>query len=279
MSDKSEFYFMQRRGKLKLRSFAAIDLEKVVREDVKFMTDPLLAKLFRTAQLMIEYLLFTQTKLAKNLNNLATRYSSQKESLLRKRHELAELKALVSQLEDEVSTKKQGITALESILVDNSKARREVAEAEAEVAVRKVPDGPADDVVCFYVVDGSVGLCVEFNEDKHEMIHKVLSNVRDLFSAARTDASSPAVKLVYRGVVLSADATLAEAGVREGDTVVAVIVSQPEPEPQSPPQSEPEEEERRAQERSEREREMKILLTGQEKTMRGMTEDLRRSFE
>ena len=69
MADK--FYFQARRGRLQLRKFASLDLERIVQEndidllqshleeltycnlredDIKFMTDPLLAKLFRTAQ-------------------------------------------------------------------------------------------------------------------------------------------------------------------------------------------------------------------------------------
>lgn len=93
------FFFQQRRGRLNLRSFANVDVERIVRdvdvdvlqsylenitfcnleeEDLRIMTDPQIIKLFRVAQLMIEYLLYAQEQLASNLSELAAKYSAKK---------------------------------------------------------------------------------------------------------------------------------------------------------------------------------------------------------
>lgn len=95
----STFHFQQRQGKLDLRSFAKLDLERVIRdvdvdilqmhlenltfcnlreEDLRMMTDPLLIKLFRASQLVIEYLLYAQEQLAASLNALAVKYAQKK---------------------------------------------------------------------------------------------------------------------------------------------------------------------------------------------------------
>jgi hypothetical protein len=47
-------------------------------EDLRFLTDPLVIKLFRVAQLIIEYLLYAQEQLASNLNALAAKYTIKK---------------------------------------------------------------------------------------------------------------------------------------------------------------------------------------------------------
>ena len=93
------FFFQQRRGHLNLRNVASINLDRLVREvdvdllqvhienitfcnlkeeDLRYMTDPQIIKLFRITQLIIEYLLYSQDKLVENLNNLAEKYSSKK---------------------------------------------------------------------------------------------------------------------------------------------------------------------------------------------------------
>jgi zinc finger protein DZIP1 len=105
-----KFFFQQRRGRLDIRTLSQIDLDRIVREvdidnlqihlenitfcnlkeeDLRFLTDPQVIKLFRTSQLMIEYLLYAQEELASNLQNLANKYGSKKKSLSKKRLELA----------------------------------------------------------------------------------------------------------------------------------------------------------------------------------------------
>ena len=91
----SQFYFQQRRGRLDIRSVAQIDVDRIVRDvdidllqihlenltfselkesDLRYLTDPQIIKLFRTSQLMIEYLLFVQDHLSTNLQQLANKY-------------------------------------------------------------------------------------------------------------------------------------------------------------------------------------------------------------
>jgi hypothetical protein len=47
-------------------------------EDLRFITDQHVVKLFRVAQLIIEYLLYAQEQLSSNLNSLASKYSAKK---------------------------------------------------------------------------------------------------------------------------------------------------------------------------------------------------------
>jgi hypothetical protein len=47
-------------------------------EDLRFVTDQHVIKLFRMAQLTIEYLLYAQEQLSTNLNALASKYAAKK---------------------------------------------------------------------------------------------------------------------------------------------------------------------------------------------------------
>ena len=312
MSANQKFYFQQRRGGLKLRKFANMDIERVIEEvdidllqnhleeltfcalkeeDIKFMTDPLLVKLFRTAQLMIEYLLFTQSQLAGNLGSLAGKYSAQKRALLRKRQEHTELQELVTLLESEVQTKKQGIAVLEALLLDSSKAS--LAEKEADAANAKAQQAAEQDktvaltqiqeipeVLHFYVIDGARGMCVEFSERRETLLEKVAGAAASLFMGAQGATHGVgAVKLVHRGVVLSEIKTLEECGLADGDSLVCIgssseaAVQQPQADVETALEKE---KEKRIQER---EADMQAMLMGQERALRNMTDELRGSFE
>lgn len=309
MSANQKFYFQQRRGGLKLRKFANMDIERVIEEvdidllqnhleeltfcalkeeDIKFMTDPLLVKLFRTAQLMIEYLLFTQSQLAGNLGSLAGKYSAQKRALLRKRQEHAELQELVTLLESEVQTKKQGIAVLEALLLDSSKARLMETEAEADAAKARVQQAAEQgktvaptqiqeipEVLHFYVIDGARGMCVEFNERRETSLEKVAGAAASLFMGVQgATLGVGAVKLVHRGVVLSEIKTLEECGLADGDSLVCVG-SQAAVQPHADVETALEKEKRY----QEREADMQAMLMGQERALRNMTDELRGSFE
>ena len=94
-SINSNFYFQQRRGSIDLKSLIQINVDDIIRStdintlqmhlenltfselnenDLRFLTDPQIIKLFRTSQLMVEYLLYAQDQLASNLNQLADKY-------------------------------------------------------------------------------------------------------------------------------------------------------------------------------------------------------------
>jgi hypothetical protein len=93
------FFFQQRKGRLNVRSLAKIDLERMIRDvdidllqqhvenitfcrlnedDLHYLTDPQILKLFSLAQLIIEYLLYSQDNLVSNLNQLSKKYNSKK---------------------------------------------------------------------------------------------------------------------------------------------------------------------------------------------------------
>ena len=73
--ERKEFFFQQRRGKLDLRAISNVDIDRLVRdtdidvlqaflenitfsnmreEDLRYLTDPLIIKLFRISQMTIE---------------------------------------------------------------------------------------------------------------------------------------------------------------------------------------------------------------------------------
>ena len=301
---------------MKLRKFASIDIERVIQdvdvdllqshleeltfcnlreEDIKFMTDSLLVKLFRTAQLMIEYLLFTQSQLANNLKNLAGKYSQQKKALQRKRQEFSELQELVSVLENDVQTKKQGISVLETLLLDNSKAvnieksdAQNALEASSLKNVETKKGSDTDhtqlltkrlDVIQFYVIDGIHGMCLEFNEHPDTLLEKIAGDVVSVFAGASSSVSTvDSIKLVYRGVALSERKTLEECCVRDGDTVVAILQAIAV-DMHSKQQEELQHRELYEKHFREREEDINRLFSGQEKALKHITQDLRASFE
>ena len=74
----------------KLFAFRDVDIECLQRhveqiafcslreEELKYVTDQQVIKLFRIAQLIIEYLLHSQDKLISDMNDLATKYAAKK---------------------------------------------------------------------------------------------------------------------------------------------------------------------------------------------------------
>lgn len=93
------FFFQQRTLPLNLRLLSQLDIDRVVRdvdieclqrhieqitfcslreEELKYVTDQQVIKLFRVAQLIIEYLLHSQDKLIKNMDKLASKYVAKK---------------------------------------------------------------------------------------------------------------------------------------------------------------------------------------------------------
>lgn len=143
--DNKKFYFQHRRGHLDIRTLARVDLDNIVNNvdidtlqnllenitfcnikesDLKFLTDPLILKLFRLTQLIIEYLLFVQEELVQNVSKLAKKYSSKKRDLIRKRRELAALSETAEHLQRKVKLKRENIKTLESLLREASIKRK-----------------------------------------------------------------------------------------------------------------------------------------------------------
>ena len=93
------FFFQQRRGHLNLRSLASVDLDRLIREvdvdvlqlhienlafcnlreeDLRYLSDPQVIKMFKISQLIIEYLLFSQDQLVENLDTMSLKYAEKK---------------------------------------------------------------------------------------------------------------------------------------------------------------------------------------------------------
>ena len=93
------FYFQPRKAKIDLRSVSKLDLNRIVNDvdisslqsqlenlvygrldenDLRFMTDESVIKLFNIAQLTIEYLLYAQEQLTASLHDLAVKYAEKK---------------------------------------------------------------------------------------------------------------------------------------------------------------------------------------------------------
>jgi 23S rRNA pseudoU1915 N3-methylase RlmH len=246
----TKFYFQQRRGRLDLRTLSQIDLDKIVRdvdidvlqmhlenitfsnlkeEDLRFLTDPQVIKLFRTSQLMIEYLLYAQEQLASNLQQMANRYGSKKRSLAKKRIELAELQESTKHLRQEVKTKKNSVAALEHLLKTCSRPRskrRSHRDHSEEAGEEKQSVQPIRPSVIQFFVSGPDGLCVEFNERATCSIFQLCREVRKAFVTKhdkRSKNDDNEVRLVYHGRILNKEGSIESNGIRPGDTIVAII--------------------------------------------------------
>ena len=299
--EEERFFFQQRRGRLKLRRFAHLDIDQVVKdvdidllqshleditfcnlreEDIKFLSDPLLVKLFRTSQLMIEYLLYSQTQLAGSLTNLAEKYSNQKKSLVEKRKELIELKELSSHLEEEVSTKKRGLSVLEALLAKANEEKIEAGRADSNsnsTNESKSNGMPSDKPIRFSVVDGKTGVCIELTENPTVSIGKILSSTTSGFKWENDDTSViKSIKLALKGKILSNfDYSIEDYGIQEGATLVAMVerekvTSNHETHSHSINSTSSE---------VDKAIDVQEMLKGQERMMKGITNDLRETFE
>ena len=235
------FFFQQRRGHLDLRGISSIDLEKVVREvdvdtlqlyienitfcnlreeDLRYLTDPQVIKMFKMSQLIIEYLLYSQDLFVANLGELSKKYIAKKKSLSKKRRELAELEEATKHLRNQVKAKKQNISTLEDLLRENS--RRTAHEPKPH----SVEQRPArQDKISFFVA-GPDGLCVEFTERPETTIYNLRKSVTQAFVSKRDTESehyNKVIRLVHKGIILLDDKTIESYGIKSGDTVVTVI--------------------------------------------------------
>eukprot|EP01041_Mallomonas_annulata_P001492 gene1492-2874_t len=259
------FYFQQRRGKLDLRLVSNIDLDRVVREvdidilqlhlenitfcnlreeDLRFITDQHVIKLFRIAQLVIEYLLYVQEHLADSLHALATKYSNQKRSLIKKRKELIELNESSKVMKSQLKSKKKSLFALEELLKETSKSRLHdrrrsdrggcTTTTDNHSIEEIIPEISRPSILRFYIT-GPDGVCVEFNNRWETRIADIKREVKLVFSSRNkkstdkhpsstsTSTADISLSLYYQGRLLMDDSTLENIGVRMGDTIVAVI--------------------------------------------------------
>ena len=195
-------------------------------EDLRLMTDPHVIKLFRVAQLMIEYLIYAQEQLALNLNRLSGKYTEQKRTLTRKRRELAELLETTRHLETEVSSKKKGLTTLETMLKEVSAARglaAATAPSSSSVAAGAASAQSKDEGVSFYVTAPN-GCTVECSEPSGTTVEQLVSKISpSLNLAGGWGSSTIGTKLVYQGKTLQPDALISSLCIRSGDSIMAIV--------------------------------------------------------
>ncbi len=93
------FYFRERKGHLNLRKLESVNVDKLIREvdiellqqnleelvfcefedrHLQFMSDQHIVKLFKLSQLIIEYLLYSQNNLVRQLSTLSDKYTAKK---------------------------------------------------------------------------------------------------------------------------------------------------------------------------------------------------------
>jgi hypothetical protein len=278
---EDRFYFQQRSGRLRLQHLASIDLDKVIQEtdidllqehlenltfcnlreeDLKYMTDPMVLKLFRTSQLLMEYLLYTQGQLAGHLGGLAEKYATQKATLVRKRVEVAELAETSKSLHAEVRQKQQSIATLEGLLKEAVSLRSEVVRSDLAAFKDSMGDGNSNssnssgsaseenknsdgNSCCFYVVDGARGVSMECREDRDTPLLTLAMAVRAAFTRSgpaaisnhannnanttTTAASTEEVRFSYRGRLLPMESTVGDCCIGHNDTIVAMLLEPP----------------------------------------------------
>eukprot|EP00600_Ochromonadales_sp_CCMP1393_P003028 CAMPEP_0174989194 /NCGR_PEP_ID=MMETSP0004_2-20121128/20579_1 /TAXON_ID=420556 /ORGANISM="Ochromonas sp., Strain CCMP1393" /LENGTH=1304 /DNA_ID=CAMNT_0016242561 /DNA_START=94 /DNA_END=4008 /DNA_ORIENTATION=- len=254
------FFFQQRRGHLNLRSLAAVNIEKLVREvdvdtlqahvenitfcnlreeDLRYLTDPQIVKLFRVSQLMLEYLLFSQDKLVDNLNLLSKKYNNKKRGLTKKRRELVELEESTKLLRNQVKAKKQNISTLEDLLKEANRTREK--ELRKLRLHKGAPPESAPSIIKFFIT-GPEGLCVEFVEKPETDIAQLLQEARKAFISKRDSSSSvyegdgaPELRLVFKGKILLPGQTIDECRIGDSDALTALLIEAPKKETPAAP--------------------------------------------
>ena len=254
------FYFQQKRIKLDLRSLSKLDLNRIVRDvdldslqsqleniafgqlnedDLRFMTDQHIIKLFKISQLTIEYLLYAQEQLTTSLHGLATKYADKKRTLLRKREEMNCLNESSKTLKKQLQLKKKGIDTLEALIKENSKGKS-IHAAVKEVNDSKENTTPIDananayaiHTVKYYIT-GPDGICIEMQSPSNMLVFDVISDIRSTF-VTRTDVDSDSdsdeilpipmqLRLICRGKQLLPESSLHENHIVTGDSLVAVV--------------------------------------------------------
>jgi lysyl-tRNA synthetase class II len=226
-------------------------------EDLRFITDQHVVKLFRVAQLIIEYLLHAQEQLSSNLNSLAAKYAAKKRflsslsflseshlisfrSLINKRKELEELQENSKMLRAQLRSKKKGIQTLETLLKDastrehQSRSRRKGKERSTDPTPTPIPAPVAQDLplkkppFTKIYVSGPNGWCIEFNKRNTDTISELKKEVKQAFVNKKDldeeYGPDPTINLLYQGRVLLNDSAIEDIDdLKYGDTIVAHI--------------------------------------------------------
>ncbi|RYH30926.1 hypothetical protein EON65_03860 [archaeon] len=243
--EEKGFFFRQRRGRFNLRKLDQIELDRLVREvdiqtlqehledltfsifnedDLQFYTDRQVVKLFRLAQLTIEYLLYSQTQLVSNMHELSKKYAVKKKTLHRKRRELVGLKEEVTSLYGQLKAKRRNLTTLEKLVKETGKALRPSPQEEPSY----------DKPISFYVSLPN-NVFMELTERPSATVRNILSQVMNVlltdrnfdplahFGSLEEMQASPqnVLQLFSKGKLLLLDSSLVQCHVQSGDTLVA----------------------------------------------------------
>ena len=249
------FYFKSRQGKLNIKELSRINVDSVIKSadigilqsylenltfsmvdetDLRGCTDGDVVKLFRIAQLVMEYLLHTQDQLLTGLSSLANKYNSKKNEINEKKKLLVTLQESCKHLKHENKIKMNSIATLES-LVANTHNNKLINEEERLAPV----DRPKDSVIptdlnktnILLYISSQDGLCVELECAYSLKISAFVVKVEQAFQKnGYIQDSNIATKLIYKGKVLLEDSSLLSNKVQHGDTLLALftpVSSQP----------------------------------------------------
>lgn len=152
-------------------------------------------------------------------------------SLAKKRRELAELEESTKLLRNQVKAKKQNIATLEDLLREANRTR------EKELRKLKMKTGDASEprpAILHFFIAGPEGLCVEFTQKAETTIAQLHKEARKAFISKRDvdvsyDVDSVDLRLVFKGKLLLPEQTIEECEIREGDTIMAMLVERKRP--------------------------------------------------
>jgi hypothetical protein len=151
-------------------------------------------------------------------------------SLSKKRRELAELEESTKLLRNQVKAKKQNIATLEDLLREANRTR----EKELRKLKMKGNAEPVRAAIVRFFIAGPEGLCVEFVQKSETEIAQLLKEAKKAFISRRDvdasyDVNMVDLRLVFKGKLLLPEQTIEDCDIREGDTIMAMLVERKKP--------------------------------------------------
>ena len=264
-------------------------------DDLRYLTDPLVVKLFRISQMTIEYLLYCQEQIATELQHSTEKYTEKKKNILRKRQEVVELEERNRRLKADIKLKKRNLNTLEDMLKEaartkgtenRARLRRNHEAGHGDETASHPPDQqlqPSVDDVLRFFVSFADGLCFEFTKRAGSKVWELRSDVKKAFlnrrgaeiatssndennrevTVAAIDAISD-LDIKLRGISLQDDKTLMDSRIDSGDTLTAHLPEKKD----------------NADEAAKRQQEAALenLITKQQEAMKNMSDDIHKGL-